>query len=719
MPAPQLPPRKWAPQPVETTAKSTCCPTADEKPPPRRFNVEPLETNAKSSRQRTVADASVDNPKPARRFAPQPVETTRKSTKDRSSAAAKEQPKPARRFAPQPVETSQKSSKDRSSSSQSSKTSKFLPQPIETTTRSSRETTNDEDKPPPRKFAPVLLDTATRSRRANKPSSPLPMKAESEHNLHATEHRRHITGTKTRRKVHDESDGTRRSSPPRHIDLSSELRRQIAPLDGSPGERPLSMASNRSHSYMLPDLDTIESSESDREASSRSVSPGAGSPITTSDSSFIEFYKHATRIRESVDENFAQYFLQLEAKRAQARLQEQALAAFANSDFHEPFQHYVNDDNSDEEIEDRPGTWEGHDEDIFGDADARRESTAKIPWEQLELQRHAEALQAEHNANKVTKKPTESPWWNPATAYSLKEAAVVREMQSMQDRARPPMLGDDLIFPRCPSPEPARFDVTQGSASLRDQMNYLTEQSESERSKAEADEGLWQPPADKDHVITAAGTANHSKSSSKIGLWGGFCTNDATQSPSGGLAPPTSQMGLMTPVVEYSKDPFEVSFSVFAGSDRPTTPPTPPDSIRLSEPAHIDGILVSEHELDGLMAREYPDSFITQVYNYLSLGYPSLARPFDEELSKISRVSMRDLRQDDKKARQTPRGYIRLGSDFEGGGGQGITEDSCMRWQALKLYVREWVRQEKDGMVQDDGAFGNFGTIARRGSWAI
>nr|POF12906.1 hypothetical protein CFP56_10056 [Quercus suber] len=705
MPAPPLPPRKWAAQPVETTAKSTRHSTPSDTTPARHADVESSATNSK--------------PKPARRFAPQPVETTRESTRDRSNVAAKDPSKAVRRFAPQPVETSQKSSKDRGSAAQPGETPKLQPQPVETTTRSNGESVDAEDKPPPRKFAPVLLDTATRSRKANKPSNPLPMKGESEHNLHATEHRRHITGTKTRRKAHDASDVNRRLSPPRHIDLGSELRRQIAPLDGSPGERPLSMASNRSHSYMLPDLDTIESSESDREASSRSVSPGNGSPITTSDSSFIEVYKHATRIRESVDENFSQYFLHLEAKRAQQRLQEQALAAFANSDFHEPVQHYVNDDNSDEEIEDRPGTWEGHDEDIFGDTAARRDSTAKLPWEQQELQRHAEVTQEEHNANKTTKKPTESPWWNPATAYGLKEAEVVREMQSMQDRARPPMLGDDLVFPRCPSPEPARFDVTQRSVSLRDQMNHPAEHSERERSKAEEDEGLWQPPADNDRVVTAAGTANHSKSNDKIGLWGGFCTNDGAKSQSGGLAPPTTQMGLMTPVVEYSQDPFELSFSVSAGAGRPTTPPTPPESTRFTGHPHIDGILVSEHELDGLMAREYPDSFITQVYNYLSLGYPSLARPFDEELSKIARISMRDLRQDDKKAKQTPRGYIRLGPDFEGGGGQGITEDSCMRWQALKLYIREWVRQEKDGMVQDDGVLGNFGTIARRGSWAI
>ena len=31
-----------------------------------------------------------------------------------------------------------------------------------------------------------------------------------------------------------------------------------------------------------------------------------------------------------------------------------------------------------------------------------------------------------------------------------------------------------------------------------------------------------------------------------------------------------------------------------------------------------------------------------------------------------------------------------------------MTEESCMRWQALKLYVREWAKQEKN-MVKTDG----------------
>ena len=129
--------------------------------------------------------------------------------------------------------------------------------------------------------------------------------------------------------------------------------------------------------------------------------------------------------------------------------------------------------------------------------------------------------------------------------------------------------------------------------------------------------------------------------------------------------------------------------------------------------ASVDAVLAVEAALEA----EYPDAFVTQVYNYLSLGYPSLARPFDEELSKISKIEVKELRADDELAKQSPRGYIRLGSDFEGGGGDGLTEQSCVRWKALKLYIREWARQEDQGMIGSTELPGR-GVGVRRGSWA-
>lgn len=570
-------------------------------------------------------------------------------------------------------------------------------------------------------------------------------KTESGHLIAAREHRRHITGRKTPAPERMDVDSDE-IDPLQPVD-ASELRQRISPLSGSRGPR-RSMSSQRSHSFRCPELDTIESSESEPNSeTSAASSPGQGSPITGSDSSYNEMYKqHATRIRESIDESFVHYLRQLEAKKAEQRLlEEAALAAFPNSDFHEPVAHFVDDDQDSEEqeIEDRPVTWEGHDADEIMEGFAawggRRESTAKITWEQLEMQRHAEKLEQERNAAKTTaKQPSDSqaqsPWWNPASALGSKP--FDSEITSMRDRARPPMLGDDITFPRCPSPEPARFDVTQGSAALRNQMCYLSEQSQSQQTDGEG--GLWQAPVKSDRPFTSIKSPAGSKSSTK-GLWGGFCLEDEKNSLNGMLAPPAGPTGLMTPMVEPSANPFDQSFGAApkktgdtsqpAGVAEPEnphvrTPPTPPagSTIKTGDLATIDAVLDDSKNLENRLANDFPDSFITQVYNYLSLGYPSLARPFDEELAKISRITMAELREDDTTARKFPRGYIRLGPDFEGHTqdeeADGVTEQTCKRWQALKLYIHEWARQESD-MVPVEGPAGNWGTGARRGSWAI
>jgi len=168
----------------------------------------------------------------------------------------------------------------------------------------------------------------------------------------------------------------------------------------------------------------------------------------------------------------------------------------------------------------------------------------------------------------------------------------------------------------------------------------------------------------------------------------------------------------MTPAAFETGNPFELA-----------VPPSPHDAtkrINDTSAPRIDSVLNSEREIDELMISEFNDAFITQVFNYLSLGYPSLARPFDEELSKISSVPLSELRHDDAIARDMPKGYIRLGDDFEGRGDgvdQGLNADEPpARWRALRAYVREWVRQEK-GMVSVE-AYESYGAAPRRGSWA-
>ncbi|KAF2724454.1 hypothetical protein K431DRAFT_217510 [Polychaeton citri CBS 116435] len=726
-------PSRFTPTPVETTTRSSkdrSPPSQDEsQKPAKRFVPEIVQTEVKSSKDAKNRGPETGDIRALRKWHVQPEETSVKSSSSKEKAKEQEQDGKAkakpRKFAVQPVEESTTSSKNKQKPVR-----KWAPQLVDTQQGSRRSRSMDDISPapsratshkmPPRKFEPVLIDTAKRTRKTGdgKPSSAQEYRTEQGFLIHAREHRKHITGTETpveHREVDISQVGDIGLLTPHANPCPSDMRRQLSPMDGSSPSRP-SLERSRSHSYRCPSLDPIESSESEQEsvASSLSCSPGQGSPITSDSNSFNDKlnedkpYNHPTRIRESISEGFSHYLLELEAKRAERRMQEQALAAFANSDYHEPVMHYMNsekdseEEEEEDELEHRPTTWEGHDEDVIMQM-TRRDSTVRMPYEQLEMQRHAERLEKQRSAEK-SKQESQSPWWNPFAG-----AQFDSEMKSMQDRARPPMLGQDLRFPRCRSPDPARFDVTQSSAVLRSQMCYLSEAADAEKKRA-TEGGLWHAPVPQPQPVRKSSSKSNSKEDAAAkGLWGGFCAADDTPNP--GLAPPTGPTGLMTPRVETSVNPFEHQQS--------RLPPTPPASLKNSDISRIDSVLIAEKEFEELMEREFPDSFITQVFNYLSLGYPSLAKPFDEELSKISGVSMSDLRSDDKKAKDSPRGYIRLGSDFEGGNAEEhLQADNCSRWQALKQYIREWVRQEQNN-VEVEVAGGNWGTGARRGSWAI
>jgi hypothetical protein len=123
-------------------------------------------------------------------------------------------------------------------------------------------------------------------------------------------------------------------------------------------------------------------------------------------------------------------------------------------------------------------------------------------------------------------------------------------------------------------------------------------------------------------------------------------------------------------------------------------------------------------QLESRIEDEFPNRVITQIYNYLSLGYPSLAHMFDDELSKISRIPIDELRKDDNNI--DAKGYIGVPE----GDGHDETEvvGKCKRWEALRLYVREWARQSPnfaDDRTRPVGANEDWGARARKGSWGI
>ena len=488
----------------------------------------------------------------------------------------------------------------------------------------------------------------------------------------------------------------------------------------------------RQHSFRVPTLDPIESSESDK-SDTDSLSTSLSS--STDMSSSFRSYAHATRIRESMDDSSAGYLLELAAKAAERQLREQALAAFPNDDRHTPVTHYIDRDSAEStRVNSRMGT---------GPVFHRRDSGfTKKDGQYAEMRRHQEKREAEREKERAAREARKrkmmqqqqqqqqqqqhhnghsTPWANPLLVTGAPKALFANDMESdvemarMRARARPPMLGADLRFPRCDSPESARFDVTQGCWTTRYAMRHPTQQNENIKP-----EGLWCQREDKGKSAAKSplSTKASSRASSRCALWGGFCTEGDTAMPH----QPSGPTGLMTPMVVSEENLRELGAS---GCDREeeTTkltfmrglPPSPPPSN--SGMVSLDEKLEFELEKEKSIELEFDDAFVTQVYNYLSLGYPSMARRYDAELSKISHIPIADLRRDDELP--SARGYIRLGEDDEhvGTNGEGIKEVDCWRWKAMRLYVKEWARQQPF-MSKKEDIMGGFGVAIRRGSWA-
>ncbi|KAF2739209.1 hypothetical protein EJ04DRAFT_355315 [Polyplosphaeria fusca] len=672
---------------------------------PRRFKVEPIETSTRSSKEQPAKepqpietpgkpsrDQSKDtemNSKP-RRFAPQPIETSHKT---------------ARKFAPEPIETTVKSSRDKFAKEWAGKDSekpprRFKPELIETSANNSRSGirdkprigssssvgSSDSQRRGPRKFAPQLIETAKRSRKAGD-ARPAVLASDK------TEATPNEAGQGSRKLRIDTAPPPPENSPAVEASQNPfflEVKRQASPVAL---RRPPSRASTRSHhSFRVPELDPIESSGSE---GSTPASPST-SPSNMSDHSVI--YKEATRMRESVDERFSGYLLELAARAAEKQLQDQAMAAFPNDDYHEPVQHFVDrDDDAMSQVEETKRRRDSSFTEVNWDLEAMRQfSEESNKKQQRENDQNRRREPESQRANDQARNP-----WGDAAAYignsPTNNAAggyqKDGELDRMRKGARPPMLGGDIKFPRCPSPEPARFDPTQGTQAVKSAMCYLTEQSQA----SERGEGLWCGSGKKSSTTSPLLWANgQSRPPSRGGLWAGCCVNT-------GLTPPRGPTGILTPQVEVN-DPF----SPCPTPNAEQLPPTPPAS--QEDFACIDEKLAAEVVIE----KEFGDDFVTQVYNYLSLGYPSVARTFDAELSRISHFTLEELRQDDHLP--TSRGYIRLGADGNLTNTE-ITEESCVRWRGLRAYVHVWARQQP-GMDTGDSTIG-VGVAVRRGSWAI
>jgi hypothetical protein len=716
---------------------------------PRRFKVEPIETSASSSKDKKVEEQAAKQ-NPVRRFAPEPVETTTKTNRRFAPEPVETSVKTNRKFTPQPMETTVKTNRkfapepmettvktNRKFAPEPTETTvktnrKFSPMPIETTQRnnctSASEPTETTAKSPlspsrqrfaeewgvqasPRRFKPEPLGTTSSNNRRAKPILRRAPGRFSPQLIETAQRHRKATDDVATLHPSDKTDATpdfisaRRArilgiSPSAPVNSPTiDVTQNPLFLEVQQGHASCPLARRRSyfsaseHSFRVPDLDTIDSSESEGSTPS---SPTTSS-FNTPDHSFM--YKEVTRRRESVDDQSSGYLLDLAAKAAERQLREQAMAAFPNDDYHEPIAHYVNRDS--DELES-----------ITEDSLAKRgPSYTEINWDLEAMQNFREEQEAEKEKQDQPEKAdlrtsknkaAYNPFGNPPgfldsdTAKKLAKEAKDPELDRMRKSARPPMLGRDIKFPRCESPEPSRFDPTQGCDAVRTAMCYLSEQT---KAASEKGESLWcgQGNGRQTSTTPSLWSNANSRASSTQGLWGGMCVNGGDRSPRG----PT---GILTPTHEKANPMSPCPTPAMS-----LLPPTPPASA--ADFSGIDEKLAIEQTI----AVDFSDDFVTQVYNYLSLGYPSMARPFDGELSKISGISVLDLRQDDHLAES--RGYIRLGKDGNLTD-SAITEESCVRWRALRTYIQEWARQHP-GMAEEEIPLGGRGTAVRKGSWAL
>ncbi|KAK5307553.1 hypothetical protein LTR99_000525 [Exophiala xenobiotica] len=725
--SPQSRPRKFLPQPVEESVRSSRKKTVehveDNEPKgtstksssphhsyshyddptlpgipnsrplttPRRFTPEPVESSTRS---------------PRRKFAPEPIETSTRSSKDKEEPQEEAASRPRRKFATEPVETSTRSSKSKESDAADENQTprprrKFAPEPIETTktTRRRRDTvdSDDADSEPlpsgdslassrassgPRKWQPELLETAKGSYRRVYPSKE----------------------TALRR-------------PPPSPSLSEE---ETVDEGASVGESRFSAAAlarkqsgqSRQHSFQVPDLPMIESTTEESE-----------SPSLSDCTSSIDTDTRKDDDQSSEKDNYTEYVLRLARETVtEAELQEAAMAAYINERPHEPVDHFAFAQDDDE---DGPLPVPMFQSESGADARTFRRSSAD------ELDLELEGMRKHHEHLERTKKDVEAETAGPSrfsaaavAARQAKEAKVPQkskkprpldedsEFSRMRAAASPPMLGDDLVFPFTISPKMTRCDPDQPPRPRN-------AESDDDESRDVGSPHLWIS----DTKI---------KNDGSEGLWMGMCQAGMWQprSQRDGLRSGIQTPAPGTPATERF-NPFEVAMPVRGsltpgrgaqtpGRRRPVSgisflPLTPP---RSQDGDEFTNTIDKKLQLEKQIEEEFPPRVITQIYNYLSLGYPSLAHMFDEELSKISRIPLEELRKDDYQA--DAKGYVGA-PEGDGCNESQLIGGRCKRWEALKVYVHEWARQSPNFVDERPaaalGADEDWGARARKGSW--
>ncbi|KIW20216.1 hypothetical protein PV08_00791 [Exophiala spinifera] len=664
--------------------------SSDPPKPVRRFAPEPVETTTRTSR---------------RKFAPEPIETTTRNSKVKDTNPEDLAAKPRRRFAPDPIETSVRSSKnknvDEADETQTLRPRrKFAPEPIETTkvTRRRRHTSDSDDADAE---APTSGESLASSRTSSGPRKWPPELLE--------------TAKGSYRRVYPPKD-TISSRPPPSPSISEE-----ETADESPGlgesrfsaaalARKLSSQS-RQHSFQVPDLPMIESTTEESETPSLSDSP----------SSIETDHRQEDNLPRQND-SYSEYVLRLASETVtEEELRQAAMAAYINERPHEPVDHFAISHEDDDDGPLPVSKFQG--EEGTNVQTFRRSSAAEMTLELEGMRKHHEQLE---NAKKGLRADAPGQSRFSAAALAMRQSKDTKVLQKtkkpkpldedselarMRAAASPPMLGEDLIFPFTISPKMTRCDPDQPPRPR-------TADSDDESTDAVSPQ-LWK-------------SNNKPRNDAGGGLWMGMCQAGMWQSQNSqrGL-----RSGIQTPLPQTPAaerwNPFDTptvgrdSLTSGRGAQTPgrRRPLSGMSFLPLTPPRSQDGdeftsTIDKKLQLEKQIEEEFPARVITQIYNYLSLGYPSLAHMFDEELSKISRIPLDELRKDDRRA--DAKGYVGA-PEGDGCNESEVVGGKCKRWEALRLYVHEWARQspnfadERKRVVL--GADEDWGARARKGSW--
>lgn len=392
------------------------------------------------------------------------------------------------------------------------------------------------------------------------------------------------------------------------------------------------------------------------ESSSGLGLPSLSSSTSTDDS--INQSKIEEQRRESCDERFSAYLLSLAAQSADRQLKKQTLAAFPDEQVPQNISHSSIDTSYNEKSvpyteKERIATFHGTSSD-----DLSRKF-------QHICRRHMGETKSTGLAMVEAKER--------GTSTAVHQIInTVREIQDNVDEnwqsgaimtcpTSPPLLGNDIVFPRSLSPERTINDI--GNAT-RQRINL--------DQPCRGHGGLW--------------SANLNVGNNRgDGLWMGTCRR-ASESDGN-----IHELILTEPIIPVRGHQDESSASSDVTSEHGAHPFSP--SIRHRYTDDVGRELNAQDEFNDAVH----DEFVTQIYNYLSLGYPCVAHCYDHELSRISNIPINDLRQDDLHT--DSKGYVGV---VEGTPGNiWSTGQACLRWLALRVYIQEWTK-EQPWVAEDD-----------------